>query len=226
MTSAKERYRQVRQQIETAAIDAGRDPALVRLLAVSKRQPVSAIAELAALGHTRFGENFVQEACPKIAALCDHALEWHFIGRLQSNKTRDVAAHFSWVHSIDRLKIAQRLNDQRPTAAAPLNVCIEVNISGESGKGGIAAAELPGLAEQIRALPRLKLRGVMALPAPTDDIARQRDSFAALAELATSLADDDFDTLSMGTSGDFAAAIAEGATIVRIGTALFGPRTD
>ena len=226
MTSANDRYQLLRQQIETAASAAGREPASVQLLAVSKRQPVDAIAELAALGQTRFGENFVQEACAKIAALRDLALEWHFIGRLQSNKTRDVATHFSWVHSVDRVKIAQRLNDQRPPAAAPLNVCIEVNISSEPGKGGVGTDELAGLAAQIRALPRLKLRGLMALPAPTDDIVRQRESFAALARLAASVADNDFDTLSMGTSGDFAAAIAEGATIVRVGTALFGPRAD
>lgn len=226
MTSANVRYAQVRQQIDSAAIDAGREPASVQLLAVSKRQPVGAIAELAALGQTRFGENFVQEAVPKITALREHALEWHFIGRLQSNKTREVATHFSWVHSVDRLKIARRLSDQRPPAAAPLNVCIEVKLSSESGKGGIAVNELPALAGQIRALPRLKLRGLMALPAPTDDSARQRDAFATLAALAAGVADDDFDTLSMGTSGDFVAAISEGATIVRIGTALFGPRAD
>lgn len=226
MTSTNERFEQVTQQIETATRAAGRAPGSVRLLAVSKRQSVGAIAELAALGQTRFGENFVQEACAKIAALADYALEWHFIGRLQSNKTREVATHFSWVHSVDRVKIARRLNDQRPPAAPPLNICIEVNVSDESGKGGIAVDEVPAFAQQVRALPRLKLRGLMALPAPTDDVARQRESFAVLARLATNLADEDFDTLSMGTSGDFAAAIAEGATIVRVGTALFGPRGD
>lgn len=226
MTSSPERFRQLKQEIETATLAAGRAPGSVQLLAVSKRQPVSAIAELAALGQRRFGENFVQEACAKIAALGDDALEWHFIGRLQSNKTREVATHFSWVHSVDRLKIARRLNDQRPAAAAPLNVCIEVNVSGESAKGGIAPDEVPQLARQIRALPRLSLRGLMALPAPTDNSARQRESFAVVARLAERLADTDFDTLSMGTSGDFAAAIAEGATVVRVGTALFGPRVD
>lgn len=226
MTSTLERFQQVTQQIEAATLAAGRARGSVQLLAVSKRQTVSAIAELAALGQTRFGENFVQEACAKIAALADYAIEWHFIGRLQSNKTREVATHFSWVHSIDRLKIARRLNDQRPPAAAPLNVCIEVNVSDEPGKGGIAADAVVELAQQIRALPRLKLRGLMALPAPTDDVACQRESFAILARLAGSLADEDFDTLSMGTSGDFAAAIAEGATIVRVGTALFGARED
>ncbi len=226
MTSSPERFKQLKQEIETATLAAGRAPGSVQLLAVSKRQPVSAIAELAALGQRRFGENFVQEACAKIAALADDALEWHFIGRLQSNKTREVATHFSWVHSVDRLKIARRLNDQRPAAAAPLNVCIEVNVSGESAKGGIAPDEVPQLARQIRALPRLSLRGLMALPAPTDNCARQRESFAVVARLAERLADTDFDTLSMGTSGDFAAAIAEGATVVRVGTALFGPRVD
>jgi pyridoxal phosphate enzyme (YggS family) len=226
MASTKERFRQVTREIETATLAAGRAAGSVQLLAVSKRQPVSAIAELAALGQTRFGENFVQEACEKIAALADHALEWHFIGRLQSNKTREVATHFDWVHSIDRLKIARRLNEQRPAAAAPLNVCIEVNVSDESAKGGIAVDAVPDFAQQIRTLPRLKLRGLMALPAPTEDVARQRESFAVLARLARRLADDDFDTLSMGTSGDFTAAIAEGATIVRVGTALFGPRSD
>lgn len=226
MTTTYERFGRVKQEIEAATAAAGRAPGSVQLLAVSKRQPAAAIAELAALGQTRFGENFVQEACAKIAALADHALEWHFIGQLQSNKTRDVAAHFSWVHSIDRLKIARRLSEQRPPAAPALNVCIEVNVSEESGKGGIAVDSVAEFARQIRALPRLKLRGLMALPAPTDDVARQRESFAVLARLAATLADEDFDTLSMGTSGDFAAAIAEGATMVRVGTALFGPRTD
>ena len=224
MTSTSDRYEHVTGQIEAAARAAGRAPGSVQLLAVSKRQPVGAIAELAALGQIRFGENFVQEACAKIAALDGYALEWHFIGRLQSNKTREVATHFSWVHSIDRLKIARRLSEQRPATAPPLNVCIEVNISGESGKGGITMNEAPEFATQVRALPRLKLRGLMALPAPTEDVARQRESFALLARLAKRIADDDFDTLSMGTSGDFTAAIAEGATIVRVGTALFGPR--
>tara|TARA_R110002073_G_scaffold79585_3_gene191883 strand:+ start:769 stop:1503 length:735 start_codon:yes stop_codon:yes gene_type:complete len=226
MTSTSDRYEHVTGQIEAAARAAGRAPGSVQLLAVSKRQPVGAIAELAALGQIRFGENFVQEACAKIAALDGYALEWHFIGRLQSNKTREVATHFSWVHSIDRLKIARRLSEQRPATAPPLNVCIEVNISGESGKGGITMDEAPEFAAQVRALPRLKLRGLMALPAPTGDVARQRESFALLARLAKHIADDDFDTLSMGTSGDFTAAIAEGATIVRVGTALFGPRAD
>jgi len=226
MTSSSDRYQQLTEQIEAAARAAGRAAGSVQLLAVSKRQPVAAIAELAALGQMRFGENFVQEACAKIAALDGYALEWHFIGRLQSNKTREVATHFSWVHSIDRLKIARRLSEQRPSTAPPLNVCIEVNISGESGKGGITMDEAPEFAAQVRALPRLKLRGLMALPAPTDDVARQRESFALLARLADNIADDDFDTLSMGTSGDFTAAIAEGATIVRVGTALFGPRAD
>jgi hypothetical protein len=224
MTSTSDRYEHVTGQIEAAARAAGRAAGSVQLLAVSKRQPVGAIAELAALGQIRFGENFVQEACAKIAALDGYGLEWHFIGRLQSNKTREVATHFSWVHSIDRLKIARRLSEQRPATAPPLNVCIEVNISGESGKGGITMNEAPEFATQVRALPRLKLRGLMALPAPTEDVARQRESFALLARLAKRIADDDFDTLSMGTSGDFTAAIAEGATIVRVGTALFGPR--
>lgn len=226
MSSTQERLRQLTQQIEAATRAAGRAPGSVQLLAVSKRQAVGAIAELAALGQTRFGENFVQEASAKIAALADYPLEWHFIGRLQSNKTREVATHFSWVHSVDRLKIARRLNDQRPPEAAPLNVCIEVNVSDEPGKGGIAVDAAADLVQQIRTLPRLKLRGLMALPAPTDDVGRQRESFAILARLAKSLADEDFDTLSMGTSGDFTAAIAEGATIVRVGTALFGSRAD
>ena len=164
MTSTSDRYEHVTGQIEAAARAAGRAPGSVQLLAVSKRQPVGAIAELAALGQIGFGENFVQEACAKIAALDGYALEWHFIGRLQSNKTREVATHFSWVHSIDRLKIARRLSEQRPATAPPLNVCIEVNISGESGKGGITMDEAPEFAAQVRALPRLKLRGLMALP--------------------------------------------------------------
>ena len=226
MIGVTENFRKIQDLLAKATADAGRSGDHIRLLAVSKRKPVEAILQAAAAGQRDFGENFVQEACAKIAALDGYALEWHFIGRLQSNKTREVATHFSWVHSIDRLKIARRLSEQRPSTAPPLNVCIEVNISGESGKGGITMDEAPEFAAQVRALPRLKLRGLMALPAPTDDVARQRESFALLARLADNIADDDFDTLSMGTSGDFTAAIAEGATIVRVGTALFGPRAD
>lgn len=226
MTSANERYAKILGDIEHAATAAGRDPASVLLLAVSKRQPVSAIAGLAALGQRRFGENFVQEASVKIATLADRELEWHFIGRLQSNKTREVAAHFAWMHSIDRLKIAQRLNDQRPTGAPPLNVCVEVNISGEPGKGGIDPDELPEFTGRLRAMPRLMVRGLMALPAPTDDYAAQRRAFRAVADLAATAGGNGLDTLSIGTSGDYQAAIAEGATIVRIGTALFGPRGE
>jgi pyridoxal phosphate enzyme (YggS family) len=194
-------------------------------LAVSKRQSVDAIRRVAGYGQRRFGENYLQEAEAKVAALAPLALEWHFIGQLQSNKTRVVATLFDWVHSVDRLKIARRLNDQRPEAAPALNICIEVNISGEPGKGGITVEEVPEFIERAAAYPRLKVRGLMALPAPGADFDDQRRVFRRIYEVFADIDRPAFDTLSIGTSSDFEAAIAEGATIVRIGTALFGPRT-
>ncbi|ODU05355.1 MAG: YggS family pyridoxal phosphate enzyme [Thiobacillus sp. SCN 63-1177] len=222
-----ERLRAVQARIADAAAEAGREPATVCLLAVSKTFGDAAVRAMAACGQREFGENYVQEALEKQAALRDLPLEWHFIGPIQSNKTRAIAEHFSWAHGIDRLKIAERLSAQRPPALPPLQVCIEVNVSGEASKGGVAPAELPALADAVSKLPRLRLRGLMAIPAPTPDIGAQRAAFrqvrAALdALIARGHA---LDTLSMGMSADLEAAIEEGATIVRIGTALFGERT-
>jgi PLP dependent protein len=213
----------IRAEIARAARRAGRAPEEISLLAVSKGQTAAAISALAAQGQREFGENYVQEALPKMATLAELGLRWHFIGRLQTNKTRDVAAHFDWVHSLDRLKLAERLSAQRPAGLPALNCCIEVNIGEESTKGGIDPGALHELVAALRELPNLRLRGFMALPAPSTDPGVQRASFRALRErLAPYLSE--FGVLSMGTSADFSAAIAEGATIVRIGTALFGAR--
>lgn len=200
-----------------------RDPGSVALLAVSKGQSSSAIAGAFAAGQRTFGENYLQEAVAKIADLATLAIEWHFIGPVQGNKTAEVAANFSWVHTIDRMRIAERLNNQRPAHLPPLNVLIEVNVSGESSKHGIVAEALPALVAEVVKLPRLKLRGLMTLPAPSADCSAQRAAFAQLAALARDSAVP-MDTLSMGSSDDFEAAIAEGATMIRLGTALFGPR--
>ncbi len=198
----------------------------VTLMAVSKTRSVDEIREAYENGARHFGENYLQDAEPKIAALNDIAACWHFIGPLQSNKTRTVAEHFDWLHSLDRLKIARRLNDQRPTELAPLNVCLQVNISNEANKSGVAPEALPELAKAVAELPRLALRGLMAIPAADTSEAEQREAFAALRacfeELKNTLPD--LDTLSMGMSDDMDAAIAEGSTMVRIGTAIFGPR--
>lgn len=197
------------------------------LLAVSKNFPAGAVREAFMAGQTAFGESYVQEALEKMALLHDLALEWHFIGPLQSNKTRAVAKNFSWVHSIDRAKIADRLSAARPETLPPLQVCIEVNISGENSKSGISPDAAAGLAAHIQHLPRLKLRGLMAIPEPTGDAARQRMQFRRLSELMAGLNRQNFqlDTLSMGMSGDMESAIAEGATIVRVGSAIFGVRS-
>ena len=217
----------VQARIAAAAAGAGRDAAEVRLLAVSKTFDAAAVRALADAGQRSFGENYVQEALEKQAALRDLSLEWHFIGPIQSNKTRVIAENFSWVHSLDRLKIAERLSAQRPVGLPPLQVCIEVNVSGEASKGGVTAAELPELAEAVSALPGLQLRGLMAIPAPTPDVAAQRAAFGQVRELFDTLRarGHGLDTLSMGMSGDLEAAILEGATIVRVGAALFGERT-
>jgi len=216
----------LRQRLAEAARTAGRDVRSITLLAVSKGQPAARLKAAMALGLTQFGENYLDEALPKIAALSGTPPEWHFIGHLQGNKTRPVAEHFSWVHGIDRLRIAQRLSDQRLEDAPPLNVCVQVNIAGEQSKSGVPPDEALPLLRSVATLPRLRLRGLMCmlpfdLPEP-----EQRRHFAALRGLlesanAQGLA---LDTLSMGMSGDLDAAVAEGATIVRIGTALFGPR--
>ena len=200
----------------------------VTLLAVSKTQPASAVREAAAAGQRAFGENYVQEALDKIAALADlrSQLEWHLIGPLQSNKTRVVAEAFDWVHSVDRLKIAQRLSDQRPPHLAPLQLCLQVNISGEDSKSGVAPADVPALAQAVAALPNVRLRGLMAIPEPAADPQAQRAPHRALRELLAQLQAQGLavDTLSMGMSADLEAAVTEGATMVRIGTALFGAR--
>ncbi len=216
----------MRDRINSAARAAGRNADSVTLLAVGKGQPVNMLRAAAQLGVRDFGESYAQEGLEKIEALRDLGLTWHFIGRLQANKTRPVAAHFDWVHGVDRLKIAQRLSEQRPFHAPPLNVCLQVNVGGEMSKGGVTTADLPELAAAVAPLPRLKLRGLMCIPPDEDDPARQRHWFAAMRRAfealnATGAA---LDTLSMGMSGDFEAAILEGATLIRIGTALFGPR--
>ena len=221
---------QVREGIASAAKDADRDPASVTLLAVSKTFGPEAVIEAADADQREFGENYVQEALDKIASLKalrpDLDLVWHFIGPLQSNKTRSVAEQVDWVHSVDRIKIAQRLSDQRPESLPPLNICLQVNVSGEASKSGVAPEELPALAAAVKDMPRLRLRGLMAIPEPEDDPVLQRRPFALLRELQQQLSVAGIltDVLSMGMSADMAAAIAEGATIVRIGTAIFGRR--
>lgn len=197
-------------------------------MAVSKTFGPDAVQEAFNAGQRAFGENYLQEALDKMAALQGRApgLVWHFIGPIQSNKTRPIAEHFDWVHSVDRLKIAQRLSEQRPAHLPPLNICLQVNISGEASKSGVAPAELPALAQAVAALPRLTLRGLMAIPEPAADEAAQRQPLRALRLLSEQLRADGLapDTLSMGMSADLAAAIAEGSTMVRIGTAIFGKR--
>ncbi|UCR82188.1 YggS family pyridoxal phosphate-dependent enzyme [Pseudomonas chlororaphis] len=213
----------VSARIRAAAQASQRDESSIHLLAVSKTKPAAALREAYAAGLRDFGENYLQEALGKQAELGDLPLSWHFIGPIQSNKTRAIAENFAWVHSVDRLKIAQRLSEQRPADLPPLNICIQVNVSGETSKSGCTPADLPALASAISALPRLKLRGLMAIPEPTEDRAAQDAAFAAVRSLNESL-DLPTDTLSMGMSHDLEAAIAQGATWVRIGTALFGAR--
>ena len=211
-------------RIRAAEIAHGRAPGSVGLLAASKQQNPETIRAAAAAGQRAFGENYVQEALPKMAALRDLDLSWHFIGRIQRNKTRDIAAHFDWVHTLDRLDIARRLSAQRPADRAPLQVLVEINVSGETSKAGIAPEAVAAFAAALRELPGLALRGLMCLPAPEEEFERQRAPFARLRGLLADLGDPAIDTLSMGTSSDLEAAIAEGATIVRVGTAIFGAR--
>ncbi|MBM4226326.1 MAG: YggS family pyridoxal phosphate-dependent enzyme [Gammaproteobacteria bacterium] len=220
---AEEALAAVRGRLAEAAHAAGRESSSVTLLAVSKGQTAERIAALAALGQRDFGENYVQEALPKLAALTELGLNWHFIGRLQANKTREVAAHFSWVHSVDRLRIAERLSAQRPAHLPPLQCLIELNADAESTKGGVDTAALTDLVAAVRVLPGLTLRGFMTMPAPREDPAAQRAAFRRVHEAVRPWMPP-LDTLSMGTSGDFEAAIAEGSTLVRVGTAVFGPR--
>ena len=230
MIRVTENLRKIRDLLDKSAVDAGRRPEHVHLLAVSKKQPLEKLVEAAAAGQRDFGENTVQEGIEKVTKLAETvpALvpRWHFIGHLQSNKTRIVAEHFDWVHTIDRAKTARRLSEQRPDHLGDLNVCLQVNIDDEPVKSGIAAADVLALATDVAGLPRLKLRGLMCLPAIRSDFDEQRLPFARLRELAEMLADRGIptDTLSMGMTADYRAAIFEGATIVRIGTAVFGPR--
>ncbi|MDH1262988.1 YggS family pyridoxal phosphate-dependent enzyme [Pseudomonas sp. GD03944] len=223
MSTIAENIAKVGARIREAAQASGRDSASIGLLAVSKTKPAQAVREAFAAGQHDFGENYLQEALDKQASLTDLPLIWHFIGPIQSNKTRPIAEHFAWVHSVDRLKIAERLSTQRPAHLAPLNICLQVNVSGEASKSGCSPDELAALAHAVTQLPNLKLRGLMAIPEPTDDPVQQRAAFARLRELQNGL-DLGLDTLSMGMSHDLEAAIAEGATWVRIGTALFGAR--
>ena len=217
----------VRARIATAAVRAGRAPKSIRLVAVSKTQPPEAVAAALQAGQREFGENYLQDATPKLEAFAGQGLCWHYIGQLQSNKTRAIAERFDWVHTLDRESIARRLSEQRPVSLPPLEVCIQVNVSGESRKGGVAPGRLQTLAEAVAALPRLKLRGLMSIPAEYTDEESQRAPHRELRILLESLNTRGFalDTLSMGMTGDLEAAILEGSTLVRVGTAIFGPRT-
>lgn len=232
MTSIQQNIEQITSQIEAAQQKCGRGRDTVQLLAVSKTKPVEAILEAAHAGQTSFGENYVQEGADKVAYFAENhpqlELEWHFIGPIQSNKSRHVAESFAWVHTVDRAKIAKRLNEQRPEGTAPIQVLIQVNTSGESSKSGINDDEIFELAELISNLPNLTLRGLMSIPANVSDYASQLEAFNQLAQLKDKLAqrypEQNIDTLSMGMSGDMQAAIEAGSTMVRIGTAIFGAR--
>lgn len=236
MSQVTTKLMMVRQRLELAALAAKREPEDIQLLAVSKTFPAIAVEEAMHAGQTTFGENYVQEGVDKIQQLSKLRpwLEWHFIGPLQSNKTRDVAEHFDWVHSIDRLKIAERLSSQRGEFSnlGPLQVCVQINVSEEDSKSGIPLEEVDALCDAISKLPNLVLRGLMAIPAPSDDVNQQRQSFAAVRECfvgikakhSNDVGYDFFDTLSMGMSDDLEAAVAEGSTMVRIGSAIFGKR--
>ena len=227
MKNLFDRLQQLRMEILQAEQQFGRDAGSVKLLAVSKTRKSADILALAQYGISDFGENYVQEARAKIEQLSEDSLRWHFIGPVQSNKTRQIAGCFHWVHSVDRVKIASRLNAARPPDMPPLNICIQVNIDAESSKSGVEPDAVQQLAEQVLPLTRLKLRGLMGMPAPVADFTTQRRAFMRLRHLQEQLIDNGFqlDTLSMGTTNDLRAAIAEGATMVRIGTALFGPRS-
>lgn len=228
MTEIKSQLQQIHHQIAVAADKAGRPATAVRLLAVSKTWPAARLREAAAAGQRLFGENYLQEALDKMQALDDLDLEWHFIGPIQSNKTRDIAAHFDWAQSVDRLKIARRLNEQRPAALSPLNVCLQVNIDQEASKSGCEPEQVMTLAGEIMSLTRLRLRGLMIIPAHTTDRQQQLATFARAHALYAKLQADfsTVDTLSMGMSGDMSAAIEAGSTMVRVGTALFGQRAS
>lgn len=216
----------VRQRIRSAAEAAGRPEGAVRLIAVSKTQPAPALVAAYRHGQRDFGESYLQEALGKQDRLAHFDIAWHFLGPIQSNKTRLIAARFAWVHSVDRARIAERLSEQRPADLPPLNICLQINVSGEASKSGIGFDALPDLATAVRALPRLRLRGLMAIPAPTDDPERQRAAFRLLRQAFERYPEYGWDVLSMGMSDDLEAAVMEGSTLVRVGTALFGPRPD
>jgi PLP dependent protein len=226
MTTIAARVQAVRSRIDAAAITAGRSPADIRLIAVSKTFPPAAIAEAYAAGQVAFGENYLQEAVGKIATLSDLRLEWHYIGPIQSNKTRQIAEQFHWVHGVDRLKIAERLSSSRPASLPPLEICIQVNVSGEESKSGVRPDEVLALATAVSPLTGIRLRGLMAIPEPTPDIVLQRSRFRQIRELKDEIFSRGIalDTLSMGMSDDLEAAIAEGTTLVRVGRAIFGER--
>ncbi len=214
----------VRRRLAEAERQAGRAAGSVGLVAVGKTWPAEALAEACRHGQRDFGENYLQEALAKQDALQGLDIVWHFIGPIQSNKTKPLAERFQWVHGVDRLKIAQRLSEQRPAGLPPLNVCLQVNVSGEASKSGVALADLAGLAQAVAVLPRLKLRGLMAIPAPSEDFAEQRRAFRSVRQALEGLGLEGLDTLSMGMSHDLEAAVLEGATLVRVGTAIFGER--
>ncbi|MBS0308249.1 MAG: YggS family pyridoxal phosphate-dependent enzyme [Proteobacteria bacterium] len=228
MSTIADNLQAVRERIAAAAHTVSRPPHEISLLAVSKTFDAEAVRAAVQGGQRAFGENYLQEALDKMAALQNESIAWHFIGPIQSNKTRQIAEHFAWVHAVDREKIAQRLSEQRPAGMPPLHICLQVNVSGEVSKSGVAPADVAALAAAVAGLPKLKLRGLMAIPEPTDDVARQRAAFRQVRQLCDDLRAHgfDLDTLSMGMSGDLEAAIAEGATIVRVGTAIFGRRND
>jgi pyridoxal phosphate enzyme (YggS family) len=221
-----QRLHDVRSRLSKAAVQFGRNPQEIRLVAVSKQHPAQAVRVLAQAGQQDFGESYLQEALPKLDTLKDLELTWHYIGHIQSNKTRPIAEYFDWVHTIDKLRIAERLNEQRRPYAPPLNVCIQAKLADEPGKAGVALDDLPALATAIDRLPKLRLRGLMCIPPPAQPPDEQRRYFATLAQLLTALNSRGckMDTLSMGMSDDMEAAIEAGATIVRIGTAVFGER--
>jgi pyridoxal phosphate enzyme (YggS family) len=226
MTTIRSRLQAVQDRIGRAASAAGRNPAGIRLVAVSKTFPAETVRQAQEAGQHDFGENYLQEAAVKIGALHALPIVWHYIGPIQSNKTRQIAELFSWVHSVDRLKIARRLADARPPALGPLDVCIQVNVSGEPSKSGVDPSQAHDLAHEVARLPGLRLRGLMAIPEPTDDAAVQRSRFAQVRELRDRIAASGLalDTLSMGMTDDLESAIAEGATMVRVGRAIFGER--
>ena len=226
MTTLENRLIQIRSNIRDAELSNNRKPGSVHLLAVSKTQPAVDLACLYQLGQRHFGESYLQEALHKQQELAHFNITWHFIGPIQSNKTRLIATHFSWVHSVDRIKIAKRLNEQRPAYLPPLNICLQINISDEESKSGISQDQFVQLAEQIKPLSRIKLRGVMAIPAKLGDYKQQREPYRRIYQAVKQSSQFDLDTFSFGMTGDLKAAIAEGATIVRIGTGLFGARNQ